>query len=101
MSASGNENGTKGQRARALLERYSPPVLGGIVLLLAWEYVPAFFGVSKLLLPPPSSIARSLWTIYDRGILVDNFLVTLMEALLGFAIGAVTGIFAAFLVTRA
>jgi NitT/TauT family transport system permease protein len=88
-------------RTSAWFQRYAPPVLGGVVLLLIWEYVPAMFDVSKLLLPPPSSIARSLWTIYDRGILVDNFLVTLMEALLGFSIGAITGIFAAFLVTRA
>lgn len=88
-------------RTTALFERYAPPVLGGIVLLLMWEFVPALFNVSKLLLPPPSSVMRSLWIIYDRGILVDNFLTTLVEALSGFAIGSVAAIFAAFLVTRA
>ncbi|MFX9169514.1 hypothetical protein ABTN79_19890, partial [Acinetobacter baumannii] len=65
-------------RANALFGRYAPPILGGIVLLLIWEFVPAYFNVSKLLLPPPSAIARSLWLIYDRGLLVDNFLVTLV-----------------------
>jgi len=51
------------------------------VILLVWEFVPAIFNVSKLLLPAPSSIARSLWLIYDRGLLIENFLVTLAEAL--------------------
>jgi len=73
-----------------MLERHGPPVLGGIVLLLVWEFLPAALNVSKLLLPPPSSIARSMWLIYERGLLVENFLVTLAEALLGFAIGSVT-----------
>ncbi len=87
-------------RTNALFGRYAPPVLGGLVLLLIWEFVPAFFNVSKLLLPPPSAIARSLWLIYDRGLLVDNFLVTLVEALSGFAIGSLAAIFFAFIVTR-
>jgi NitT/TauT family transport system permease protein len=87
-------------RVAAALERYGPPILGGIVILLVWEFVPAIFNVSKLLLPPPSSIVRSLWLIYDRGLLIENFLITLAEALLGFAIGSVTAIFFAFAVTR-
>lgn len=87
-------------RTNALFGRYAPPTLGGIVLLLVWEFVPAFFNVSKLLLPPPSAIARSLWLIYDRGLLIDNFLVTLVEALSGFATGSLAAIFFAFLVTR-
>jgi NitT/TauT family transport system permease protein len=98
MPAEGSRN--MNARAAAMLERYAPPVLGGIVLLLVWEFLPAALNVSKLLLPPPSSIARSMWLIYDRGLLVENFLVTLAEALLGFAIGSVTAIFFAFLVTR-
>ncbi|MFX8875800.1 hypothetical protein ABTM97_19735, partial [Acinetobacter baumannii] len=38
--------------------------------------------------------------IYDRGLLVDNFLVTLVEALSGFAIGSLAAIFFAVVVTR-
>jgi len=66
------------------------------VILLVWEFVPAIFNVSKLRCRAPSSIARSLWLIYDRGLLIENFLVTLAEALLGFAIGSVTAIFLCF-----
>lgn len=87
-------------RTNALFGRYAPPIFGGAALLLVWEFVPASLNVSKLLLPPPSAIARSLWLIYDRGLLVDNFLVTLIEALSGFAIGSLAAIFFAFIVTR-
>jgi len=83
-------------RTAALLERYAPPILGGILILLVWEFLPPLFHVSKLLLPPPSAVVRSLWLIYDRGLLVENFVVTLAEALFGSA----TAIFFAFIVTR-
>lgn len=83
-----------------LLDRYAPPIFSGMAILLVWEYVPAFFHVSKLLLPSPSSVVASLWLIYDRGLLLGNFLTTLVEALSGFACGSVSAIFVAFLVTR-
>lgn len=82
------------------MERYGLPLLAGFIILLVWEYVPALFGVSKLLLPIPSAIVRSLWVIYDRGLLIENFLITLFEALGGFVIGSASAIFFAFLVTR-
>src|SRR4051794_40382223 len=87
-------------RILTLLERYAPPILGGIFILMMWEFLPALFHVSKLLLPPPSSVARSLYLIYDRGLLLENFMVTLAEALLGFMIGSVAAICFAFIVTR-
>ena len=62
-------------RLSMMLDRYAPPIFGGIIILLVWEYVPAFFRVSKLLLPSPSSVVGSLWLIYDRGLLVENFLI--------------------------
>jgi NitT/TauT family transport system permease protein len=83
-----------------LLDRYAPPIFGGIAILLVWEYVPAFFHVSKLLLPSPSSVIGALWLIYDRGLLLENFLITLVEALSGFSCGSLSAIFVAFLVTR-
>ena len=87
-------------RTAALFYRYAPPLMGGIFILMVWEYVPAYFNVSKLLLPPPSSILHSLWLVYQRGLLVDNFVVTLIEALSGFALGSITAICFAFVVTR-
>jgi NitT/TauT family transport system permease protein len=87
-------------RLSMLVDRYAPPIFGGIAILLVWEYVPAFFHVSKLLLPSPSSVIGALWLIYDRGLLLENFLITLVEALSGFSCGSLSAILVAFLVTR-
>jgi NitT/TauT family transport system permease protein len=83
-----------------LVERYGPPAAAGVVLLAAWEFLPPALNVSKLLIPAPSSFAASLKTIYERGLLVENLLVTLFETLAGFAIGSATAVFFAFLITR-
>jgi NitT/TauT family transport system permease protein len=87
-------------RLSALLDRYGPPLLGAVVILAVWQFVPTLFGVSKLLLPTPSSVIGSVWLLFDRGLLVENFVITLVEALVGFAAGSVSAIFIAFLVTR-
>lgn len=84
----------------AAIGRYGPPLVGGVVLFTAWELLPRLFNIPSLLLPPPSSIFRSLWVLYDRGLLVGNFVVTLIEAMGGFAIGSLLGVVFAFLVTR-
>jgi NitT/TauT family transport system permease protein len=87
-------------RSRMLLERYGPPAVAGAMLLAAWEILPPAFGVSKLLIPQPSSIAASLQTIMERGLLLENLLVTLFETLAGFVIGSSAAVFFAFLITR-
>jgi NitT/TauT family transport system permease protein len=69
-------------------------------LLTAWEILPVLFGVSKLLIPPPSAVASSLWTVFHRGLLVENFLITLTEALSGFVIGSGAAVLCAFAITR-
>jgi NitT/TauT family transport system permease protein len=87
-------------RSRMLLERYGPPAVAGAMLLAAWEILPPAFGVSKLLIPQPSSIAASLQIIIERGLLLENLLVTLFETLAGFVIGSSAAVFFAFLITR-
>src|SRR5258708_26387749 len=86
-------------RLAMMLDRYVPPIFGGIIILLVWEYVPALFRVSNLLLPSPSSVVGSLWLIYDRGLLVENFLITLLAALACFACVSVDALLVASLVT--
>ena len=87
-------------RLLSILERQGLPLLAGAIIVLVWEYVPAAMGVSKLLLPTPSEILHALWTLQSRGLLVENFLITLFEALGGFVVGSISAIFFAFLVTR-
>lgn len=84
----------------AMITRYLPPLIGGIVIVLAWEFLPRIFNIPTLLLPPPTLVFKSVWLLYDRGLLVGNFAITLAEALGGFVIGSVCGVFFAFLVTR-
>jgi NitT/TauT family transport system permease protein len=84
----------------AMITRYLPPLIGGIAIILAWEFLPRIFNIPTLLLPPPTLVFKSVWLLYDRGLLLGNFAITLAEALGGFAIGSVCGVFFAFLVTR-
>jgi NitT/TauT family transport system permease protein len=48
--------------------------------------------VSKYVMPLPSSIPISLWELVKSGVLFDNALTTLMEAVSGFAIAAALGL---------
>ncbi|OYZ71695.1 MAG: hypothetical protein B7Y12_16720, partial [Rhizobiales bacterium 24-66-13] len=64
-------------RLKQILHRYGPPLVAGIVIFGLWEALPRLFGVSALLIPPPSSVLRALWIIFDRGLLVGATLVTL------------------------
>ncbi len=82
------------------LDRYGPPAVAGLVLLAAWEYLPVLFRVPVLLIPPPSAVASALWTTYERGLLIENTLITLTEALVGFTIGSLLAVLFAFCITR-
>src|SRR3954453_22639169 len=84
----------------ARLERYGPPAIAGVALLLAWQFLPPLLGISRLLNPPPSAVVVSLWTVFQRGLLVENFLITLFETLAGFVLGSLAAVFWPFLITR-
>lgn len=80
--------------------RYGPALVMGVVLLAAWETLPPLFGMSELLLPRASIVARALWNQLERGLILENLLVTLWEALSGFALGSAAAIVCAALITR-
>jgi NitT/TauT family transport system permease protein len=82
------------------VRRQVPALVTGIILLAAWEVLPPLFGVSELLLPRASIVGRALVDQLQRGLIHDNLLVTLWEALAGFAIGGASAIVAAALITR-
>ena len=67
-----------------ILRHSYPTVLLAAVLLLGWEGYCRLADVAPLILPPPSGIARVLWT--ERAAIAPHALATLGVAALGFAL---------------
>lgn len=84
-------NGSVLRASRGLGTRLQPIIVFVLVIAL-WEAVVAVFDVSPLLLPAPSKIGNSLFQGVMRGYLINDFKTTLVEALVGYAIGASLGI---------
>jgi putative hydroxymethylpyrimidine transport system permease protein len=61
-----------------------------LALLGAWELVVRLGAVDPLLLPPPSDVARALWT--DRGDLAGDLGVTTREVLIGLLLAVAAGV---------
>jgi putative hydroxymethylpyrimidine transport system permease protein len=81
-------NGSRRARA-AWLAGYAPTLLFLVALLAAWEVIVRALDVPSWILPPPSGVWRAFGEI--RGVLPAHIRTTLIEALLGLAIAAVTG----------
>jgi len=62
------------------------------VFLLGWELAVRLLAVPLVVLPPPSSVATSLYAILISGTMFWHLGVTLTEILLGFALGAATAL---------
>ena len=75
------------------------PILFGILLLAAWQVACVGYGVPRVLLPPPSTIATAFATHLPT--LAADFLQTVVRAVLpGYAIGCGAGLLAAILLDR-
>ena len=61
------------------------PVLALIGLLGMWELVDALFGIQKIILPAPHEIGRAFLTSWET--LLKNTGITMLESILGFALG--------------
>jgi NitT/TauT family transport system permease protein/putative hydroxymethylpyrimidine transport system permease protein len=61
-----------------------------LVLLGAWELIVRLGAVDPLLLPPPTDVAKALWT--DRGALGGDLAVTAREVLAGLALAVLAGV---------
>ena len=83
---------------RRALEAYGISVAFVLILLALWEVVVHTFGIADFILPPPSRILTKLWT--SLPLLLVHASVTLTEALLGFLLGASTGISVALAMAR-
>ncbi|MGI4776521.1 MAG: ABC transporter permease [Janthinobacterium lividum] len=60
-------------------------------LILVWEFAARGFGVSALVLPPPTAVARVLWSGLASGFFWPHLRVTALEFVLGFSCGCVSG----------
>ncbi|MEJ8836433.1 ABC transporter permease [Ramlibacter sp. AN1133] len=60
-------------------------------LLLAWEAACRLLGLSKLVLPPPSAVALSLWQGLASGYFWPHLRTTALELVLGVVSGCVVG----------
>jgi NitT/TauT family transport system permease protein len=67
-----------------MMSRTVAPLAFGLILLAAWQAIVMIFHIPEYLLPAPTAIAASV----DRALAV-SFLVTFIEALVGFLIASV------------
>lgn len=86
-------------RWRNLLETVVPPALLFLTIVVIWEVVVIVQNISPIILPKPSAVLMRL--VQDPGyFFVENGLITFYEAVVGFLVGAVVGIFLAALLAR-
>ena len=72
------------------IRRWIWPLLVLAVLIAIWEVAVRVAQTPRWMLPPPSAIARTMWT--DRSLLLYHTRVTLVEVALGFGLALVAGL---------
>jgi NitT/TauT family transport system permease protein len=84
----------RGTTLSVLGERPELPlsILLFVVVIGGWELVIDVFEVPRIVVPPPSAVARALWDGLRSGSLIVHFGVTFFETIAGFAIGAAVGL---------
>jgi NitT/TauT family transport system permease protein len=68
------------------------------VFVIGWEVGVWAFGISKIVLPPPSAVAVAFWQSLRGGELHWHFAVTLYEVLAGFLVGSICGLLLGFMI---
>jgi ABC-type nitrate/sulfonate/bicarbonate transport system permease component len=86
-----------GRRPAGLARRVLPPVAFSLLVVGAWQAYTELADISPLLLPSPFQVVRSVAD--NAALFADNAVVTFTEILLGFALGAATGVALAVLLT--
>lgn len=72
-------------------------ILGGLLL---WEILTRLLLENELLIPPPSSVLRSMWKLGSSGQLNPHLFATLFEFVCGFSTACVFGILLGYLMGR-
>jgi NitT/TauT family transport system permease protein len=68
------------------------------IFVIGWEVAVRAFGISKIVLPPPSAIAVAFWQSLRDGELHWHLAVTLYEILAGFLVGSIGGLLLGFVI---
>ncbi|MFT4130740.1 MAG: ABC transporter permease [Labrys sp. (in: a-proteobacteria)] len=90
-------NGERTRRSR--WEDLAPALLFGATLLLLWEWLVVGFGISPIILLPPSAIGMAVWQFANT--LATDFVWTFLhEVLLGWLIGSGSGFLVALVADR-
>jgi sulfonate transport system permease protein len=69
-----------------------------VIVLILWQVLGDKEYISTLLFPTPTTIFTAFWDLYQTGELVDNFKISLVRMLSGFALGASLGLIIGLLV---
>ncbi len=87
---------TAAPAGRLKRRREIPAWVGSLLLLIiflgGWEFYVRTFGVSKLILPPPSLVMEAWWESLTRSSTWYHTGITAWETVLGFFFGAVAGV---------
>jgi len=88
---------TPGNRFSEGLRRGGLSILLGLIL---WELLTRLLLENELLIPPPTSVLRSLWKLAISGALNRHFSATLLEFACGFTTACVIGVILGYLMGR-
>jgi NitT/TauT family transport system permease protein len=77
----------RGNNSSEILADYGFPILFSVLSLVSWEYAVRVLNVPKFLLPAPTAVFQRL--VLSRNLLVQHTLVTMFEAIAGFALASI------------
>lgn len=81
-----------GRSALWALRRLGVIIVYVAVALLAWQGLVTIFQIDPIVLPGPLPVLEALWSQVQSPVVWSATWVTFQEAIIGFAVGAVTGI---------
>lgn len=76
----------------AAADRLLLPIIGVAIALAIWQGTIGWYGLQRIVLPPPSEVAATLWALLGKASFWRDVGVSLKEFLLGYAAGGVLGI---------
>lgn len=91
------KRGTAHKSGRAVLKQALPPLVVGVLALVLWEGLVRGLSIQAFLLPAPTAIIAALGANIET--ILSAAQVTTLAVLGGMALGSITGVIAAFIVS--